>query len=257
MNFYKSDTVTVTEKTWEEYAKTKEIALRNQILSEYLYIVSCNIRKMSIAVSSREDIEDLTNQGVLELINCINRYDYTRGVQFDTYASIRVRGSIIDFIRKNDWVPQNVRKRIRDVSDATLQLQNQLGRAPDDEEIKNKLNIDEEELEKIRKDEVSVNVMALEELLQSNSPVTADVGIQSDFYQPDEKILLEEYKTMLVKCIDELDENERNVVSLYYYEGLKLKEIAFVMGLTPSRISQIHSKALDKIKNGMNKYING
>lgn len=255
MNFYKSDTVTITDKNWADYVATKDIVLRNQILTAYLYIVTCNIKKMNSLVINHEDIEDLTNQGVLELINCIDRFDYTRRIQFDTFASIRVRGSIIDYIRKKDWVPRDVRKRVKDVNDASIFLQNDLGRSPLDKELAEHLHLREDELNKIRRDELSLNMIAFEDLLQEKNLFLANDKSTSTYLYPEEKILEDEFKNMLAKCIDELDNNERTVISLYYYEELKLKEIAFVMELTPSRISQIHSKALGKMKIRLNEYI--
>lgn len=255
MNFYKSDTITVTDNTWEEYARTKDVTLRNQILTEYLYIVTCNIKKMSSIANNREDVEDMTNQGVLELINCIDRYDFTRGIQFDTFASIRVRGSIIDYIRKKDWVPRDVRKRIKEVNETALVMQNELGRAPQEKELGERLNLSEDELNKIRRDEVSINIIAFEDLVQENNACLANIRSTATFQYPEEKILSDEFKKTLANCIDELDESERTVISLYYYEELKLKEIAFVMELTPSRISQIHSKALNKMKNRLSQYM--
>lgn len=255
MNFYKSDTVTITDKTWVEYAQSRDIALRNQILTAYLYIVTCNIKKMNTIASSREDIEDMTNQGVLELINCIDRYDYTRGIQFDTFASIRVRGSIIDYIRKKDWVPRDVRKRVKEVNETANMMQNELGRIPSDKELEERLHISEDELYKIKRDELSLNVIAFEDLLQENNSCLVNAKSSASFQHPEDKLLDDEFKKVLVRCIDELDKNERTVISLYYYEELKLKEIAFVMDLTPSRISQIHSKALDKMKSRLSEYM--
>ncbi|HBR31061.1 MAG TPA: hypothetical protein DD733_03145 [Clostridiales bacterium] len=255
MNFYKNDVNTVTEKTWAEYAKTKDITLRNRILTEYLYIVTCNIKKMSSICNKREDIEDMTNQGVLELINCIDRYDYTREVQFDTFASIRVRGSIIDYIRKRDWVPRDVRKRIKEVNDTAMKMHNELGRTPLDKELRMRLNLSEEELNKIRCDEVSTNLLAFDDLIQENNTCLANAKSATSFTHPEDKVLKDEFKEVLAECIDKLDDRERTVISLYYYEELKLKEIAFVMDLTPSRISQIHSKALEKMKNSISEYM--
>lgn len=257
MNYYKSDTSVITDKVWEEYVKTRDIALRNKILTSYLYIVTCNIKRMNALTVSNEDYEDITNQGILELINCIDRYDYTRGIQFDTFASIRVRGSIIDYIRKKDWVPRDVRKRVRDLNCISAQLQNELGRPPSDREIAACLNISEEEIDKIRQNELSLNIIGFEELIQENSYRLTNVKGAITYQQPEEKVLKDELKSVLAKFIDELDEKEKTVISLYYFEELKLKEIAFVMELTPSRISQIHSKALDRLKGNIKDYFEG
>ena len=135
MNYYKTTDTVIDDDTWDRYIQTRDVGLRNEILMAYLYIVSCNIKKMRVTIRDYIDLDDITNQGVLELINCIERYDYKRGIQFDSYASIRVRGSIIDFIRKKDWVPRDVRKRVKNMEDAQTQLYSQLGRPPEDSEL--------------------------------------------------------------------------------------------------------------------------
>lgn len=254
MNYFKTTDTVIDEETWERYSQTRDIGLRNEILMTYLYIVTCNIKKMRITVVDKTDIDDITSHGVLELINCIERYNHKRGIQFDSYASIRIRGSIIDYIRKKDWVPRDVRKRVKGMEDAQAFLYNQLGRNPEDKEIAAHLNISEKELDKIRNDSLSINVMAFEELLYENESKLIDNSNGAN--APDYNIMSQEFKKTLADYIDSMEEKERTVISLYYYEELKLKEIAFVMGLTESRISQIHSKAITKLKGLITGYTN-
>ncbi|MHC1695473.1 MAG: sigma-70 family RNA polymerase sigma factor [Eubacteriales bacterium] len=254
MNYFKTTDTVIDEETWERYSQTRDIGLRNEILMTYLYIVTCNIKKMRITVVDKTDLDDITSHGVLELINCIERYNHKRGIQFDSYASIRIRGSIIDYIRKRDWVPRDVRKRVKSMEDAQIFLYNQLGRHPEDKEVAAHLNISEKELEKTRNDSLSINVMAFEELLYENESKLLDNSNGAN--APDFNIMSQEFKKTLADYIDSLEEKERTVISLYYYEELKLKEIAFVMGLTESRISQIHSKAITKLKGLITGYLN-
>ncbi|HBL83427.1 MAG: hypothetical protein A2Y17_04300 [Clostridiales bacterium GWF2_38_85] len=254
MNFYKDDTVVIIEKTWQEYNQTKDITLRNYILEAYLYIVSTNIKKMYTMVSNQQDIEDMTNQGVLELINCIERYDYKRGIQFDTFASIRVRGSIIDYVRKKDWIPRDTRKKVKELNESETLFMNQNGRTPTESELALQLNISEEDVDKLRQDELNSKLFAFEELIQDNNIQLIENSSTVEQH-PEDKILEDEFKEVLAQHIDQLDKNERTVISLYYYEELKLKEIAFVMGLTASRVSQIHAKALNKLKERLTAYV--
>jgi RNA polymerase sigma factor for flagellar operon FliA len=241
---------------WERYEKSRDIGLRNEILMAYLYIVTCNVKKMQAIAENREDIDDMTSQGVLELINCIDRYDYRRGIQFDSFASIRVRGSIIDYIRKKDWVPRDVRKKAKQLNQAYQDLQNELGRDPSNGELADKLGVTLQDISKIRCEELGFNVLAFEELLLDNDLTLMDVTEDDTVKTPDSALMEDEFRKRLSEYIDELDEKERTVISLYYYEELKLKEIAFVMGLTASRVSQIHSKALSKLREKILNYQN-
>lgn len=256
VNYKKVQTGGIDLSVWKRYEKTRDVGLRNEILTAYLYIVSCNTKKMQALTRCRGDIEDMTSQGVLELINCIERYDWRKGVQFDSYASIRVRGSIIDYIRKKDWVPRDTRKRAKCLEEEYQRLENELGRPPGDAELAQSLGISEEEICRIRYAEMSFNVLAFEELLLENEMTLLDVTEDVDACSPDGMLMESELKDKLAEFIDELDEKERTVVSLYYYDELKLKEIAFVMGLTASRISQIHSKALSKLSDKLRRYLN-
>lgn len=245
----------ITEQTWRRYAKTRDIGLRNEILMAYLPIVTYTLKKSQNFIRNRDDAEDMASQGVLELINCIDRYDVERGVQFDSYASIRVRGAIIDYIRKKDWVSRDIRKRIKQVNQTADALQVELGRFPEDAELAERLGISEEELAKIRSDELNYNVMSFEETLYNTGLTLLDVTEDAETRSPEHNLLEDDFKKQVAKFIDELDEKERTVISLYYYEELKLKEIAFVLNLTVSRVSQIHSKALAKLRAKISEYM--
>jgi RNA polymerase sigma factor for flagellar operon FliA len=127
--------VEITQETWDSYHQTKNIAIRNKILTHYLYIVTINAKKMSAVYKNKAELEDIVNQGVIALMECIDRYDWRRGVQFDTFASIRIRGSIIDYIRKQDWIPRDVRKMSILIENMRTELQVSLNRTPTDEEV--------------------------------------------------------------------------------------------------------------------------
>lgn len=247
----------IGKKTWLRYAKTKDIGLRNEILMAYLPIVTYSLRKAQSFLKSQDDVEDMASDGVLELINCIDRFDVERGVQFDSYASIRVRGAIIDYVRKKDWASRDVRKRIKRINKMDEKLQMELGRLPTDVELAEHLDMTEEELAKARADEVNCQVVSFEETLSSTGLALIDVTADQETRMPEYHVLEDDFKNQLAQYIDELDEKERTVISLYYYEELKLKEIAFVLNLSPSRVSQIHSKALSKLKIQIQKYMEG
>ena len=245
----------IDEGVWKEYARTRDINLRNKILDAYLYIVSVNIKRMNLVSLYKQDIEDITNHGILELIKCIERYDYTRGIQFDTYASIRVRGSILDYIRKKDWVPADVRKRVREMNECIARFRAEHRRNPRDDELAEAMGVSADELSEIRKNELNMNLLNFEELIYKAESQGMVDSSRSDTGRPEEKTLADELKRIIAQSVDELDQNERTVISLYYYEGLKFKEIAFVMDVTPSRITQIHMKALRKLKEKISRYL--
>ncbi len=186
------------------------------------------------------------------LIDSIDRFDINKNIKFETYAQIRIRGgTIIDNIRKLDWVPRSLRKKSKDVQDAMAKLENQLGRSPTNQELSNYLNISLEELESILADISNFNMASLEDLLDNKGEYYINTDSSRDL--PEEIYETKELKGVLANIIDELPENERKVISLYYYEELTYKEIGYVMELSESRISQIHSKSILSIKNQLNK----
>jgi len=244
----KGSTTKIAEQTWLRYAKNKDVGLRNEILMAYFPIVTFSLKKAQNFIRNRADAEDMASQGVLELISCIDRYDVERGVQFDSFASIRVRGAIIDYIRKKDWVSRDIRKKIKQVNQTSDELQIELGRFPEETELAERMGITEADLNKIRSDEINYNVVSFEETLYNTGMTLMDITEDQDAQSPEHALMERDFKQQIAKYIDDLDEKERTVISLYYYEELKLKEIAFVLNLTVSRVSQIHSKALSRLR---------
>lgn len=250
---HKNEAEVIGNEIWDKYHKTKNIGLRNHILTNYLYIVTINAKRMSSMYKDKAELEDIVNHGVLALIKCIERFDHSRGVQFDTYASIRVRGSIIDYLRKNDWIPRDVRKVSIQIENAYEELQNLLYRPPNDEEVAESLGMELNEFYKILSQTNGLFTLSYEELLNESYSFKEP---ESSIKVPEQHIQEEELKSMIALSIDKLDEKERLIVSLYYYEELKLKEIAAILGITASRVSQIHTRALIKMKKTLSDYIN-
>lgn len=243
----------ITPELWRKYRETKSLALRNKILMEYLHIITINAKRMGGAYQNRGEMEDIINQGVIALAESIDRYDYTKGVQFDSFASIRVRGSIIDYLRKQDWVPRDIRKKAVDFHNAYAALQGRLERCPTDEEMAAYLGIPLVELRDIAAQSQNFSLLSYESLLQEKLAPMLEPKTEEDM--PEQSLYKEELKQMIASSIDQLGERERLIISLYYYEGLKLKEIAVILGLTPSRISQLHAKALAKMEKSLAPYM--
>ena len=196
---------------------------------------------------SKIEYDDLIGFGVLGLIDSIERFDISRNIKFETYAQIRIRGTIIDNIRKLDWVPRSLRKKSKDVQEAMAKLENKLGRTPTNHELSRYLNISLGELESILADISNFNMASLEDLLANKGEYYINTDALEDL--PDELYEKKEFKKILADIIDDLPNNEKKVISLYYYEELTYKEIGYIMELSESRISQIHSKAILNIKN--------
>lgn len=250
---YKIATMDITDEVWESYRKTRDLGLRNRILSAYLYIVTVNAKRMNGTCKSKGELQEVVNQGVIALIDCIEKFDPQRGVQFDSYASIRVRGSIIDYIRKQDWVPRDIRRKSIDIANAYAQMQNELNREATDGEVANRLGISLEELNRVTAQADSFSLLSYEELLQDNVAIACDTetGIQS----PEQVLMRQELKKVIAESVDKLSEKERLIISLYYFDELKLKEIAVILDLTAARVSQMHSRALMKLKNMVGRYM--
>ncbi len=249
----KGKKVKIDRELWQKYGETRSETLRNQILMEYLYIATINAKRMRAVYQNKAELEDIVNQGVIALIESIERYDWTKDVQFDSYASIRVRGSIIDFVRKQDWIPRDIRKKSVDIHNAFSHLQSLLDRDPSDAEVAEYMGVSVDEFNAITSQSQSFAVLSYEKLLQDNTVVFREP--QSSMELPEQQLDKEELKEIIAMSIDKLNEKERLIVSLYYFEGLKLKEIAVILGLTASRVSQLHAKALGKMEKMISEYM--
>ncbi len=240
------------KELWLKYSQTKNREIKQQLIEEYIYLVKIVAGRMYNFYGAKVEYDDLVGFGVMGLIDSIDRFDINKNIKFETYAQIRIRGgTIIDNIRKLDWVPRSLRKKSKDVQDAMAKLENQLGRSPTNQELSNYLNISLEELESILADISNFNMASLEDLLDNKGEYYINTDSSRDL--PEEIYETKELKGVLANIIDELPENERKVISLYYYEELTYKEIGYVMELSESRISQIHSKSILSIKNQLNK----
>ena len=250
-NSKKQKSLGVSDEIWKSYKDNKDIQTRNYILMQYLYIVKFIASRMYSTYKNLADQDDIISCGSLALLNSIDRFDNTRDVKFETFASIRVRGAMIDYLRKQDWVPRTVRKSLKDIDIAYASLQNEYGREPTDEEIAVKLEVHLDDYYETLGKTYSTNILSIEELIAdnlSNLIPPADAT-------PEKQYEHKELSDIISSAIDFLSDKERTVVSLYYYEGLKAKQIASVLEISESRVSQIHSKALLKLKYSLQKYL--
>jgi RNA polymerase sigma factor for flagellar operon FliA len=201
------------------------------------------------------EYDDLVGYGIFGLIDAIDKYDAKKDVKFETYASLRIRGSILDHIRKMDWIPRTVRQRQKKLDEAVKRIEMRTGKNASDEELALEMGISEEELLVWQSQLKITNIVSLNEYVEQGSEPVMDAKNNSHFIQPEEKIEENELKKVLKETLRFLTEKERKVIELYYYEELTLKEISKVLSVSESRISQLHTKALLKMRKKMGNYM--
>lgn len=243
------------KKLWDEYSRTKSDAVRERLILEYVPLVKVVAGRLSMYLGYNVDYEDLCSYGIFGLIDSIDKFDKEKDVKFETYASLRIRGAILDQIRKLDWIPRTVRQRQRQLDAAMRDLENELGRPATEDEIAVKLGISDEELGEWQSQCKVGNVVSLNEYLETGADISNEsAGASRHFDSPEKAFLKDELKEKLIEALDLLTEKEKSVVVLYYYEELTLKEISNVLDVSESRVSQLHTKALNKMKGVLGKY---
>lgn len=240
-----------------QYQATKDADLRNDLILHYSYIAKSVAVQMRGITGSYAQVEDIVNEGVLTLMDCLEKYTPDKGMKFENYAYMRIRNANIDFVRKQDWVPRRVRRTAREVSEAYNALSTELMREPSNKELAAYMKVDEAAIQKHLTEMNAGAVMSFEDLLQNAMPGGAEAGLSTgEDDLPERGLMREELRTQLAAAIEGLTEKERLVVTLYYYERLKLHEIATIMGVSESRISQTHSKAVLKMRQKLSGYVN-
>lgn len=243
------------KKLWEKYSSEKSAEVREQLILEYAPLVKLVAGRLSMYLGYNVEYDDLVSYGIFGLIDAIDKFDCLKDVKFETYASLRIRGSILDQIRKMDWIPRTVRQRQRELDRASHEVEIETGHPASDEELAKKLNISEEELLEWESQLKVTNVVSLNEFMESGAEVPNEKNLASHFEGPEEVVDKKELKQKLIESIDLLTEKERKVILLYYYEELTLKEIAYVLEVSESRVSQLHTRALQKMKEKLGRYM--
>jgi RNA polymerase sigma factor for flagellar operon FliA len=242
-----------TQGLWQQYRKSRDHGLRDRLILTYAPLVKYVAGRLGSGLPSHVDENDLVSYGLLGLIGAIERYDPDRDVKFETYAIARIKGSIIDELRAMDWVPRSVRSRARDIERAIAELEAKLGRAPTDEEVAGKLGISEDEFDESLSEISRSSIAALDELWTISSSGGDQIALidtieDTQGPEPQSALAETELKEALGEAIARLPEREKLVVTLYYYEELTLREIGEVLGVTESRVSQLHTKAILRLK---------
>ncbi|MGN7453798.1 FliA/WhiG family RNA polymerase sigma factor [Paenibacillus pasadenensis] len=239
---------------WEKWKEEQDLDAKKALIEQYLPLVDYVTNRMAIGLPKNVSKDDLASNGVMGLIDAIDKFDYKRGLQFETYASWRIRGAIIDGLRQGDWVPRSVREKAKRIEEAYQHLEQQYLRSVSDFEISSYLQVSEKEFTVMLQEIAVTTVCSLEDpIREEESETRMSLLVDEKAKNPDHKVHEFYLKESLVKGIEKLTEKERIVVSLFYYEELSLSEIAEVMSLSPSRISQLHSKAILRLRGALSK----
>ncbi|MCE2735507.1 MAG: FliA/WhiG family RNA polymerase sigma factor [Acidimicrobiaceae bacterium] len=231
------------DSAWDAWHASQEVTAREWLVVHYASLVKFVAGRLAAGLPKTVDTGDLVSAGVFGLMNAIDKFDPSQGFKFETYAVPRIRGAILDGLRALDWVPRSVRSRSRSVQDAIAQLEHELGRTPTDEEIASELQISVEELEKWLTDIAAGAVGPLDHVAMDNAPAEADAHLQ-----PGRAMEEGELRDAMRTEISRLPEREQAILILYYEDGLTLSEIGDALGVTESRVSQIHTKAVLQLR---------
>lgn len=240
------------ERLWIEYNHSKTSVIREQIIIEYVPLVKMVAGRLAVYLGSNVEYDDLVSYGIFGLIDAIDKFDYGKGIKFETYASLRIRGAILDQIRKMDWIPRSVRQKQKAIDTAIKKLETEWGSNYSDEDIAKELGISEDEYNAWLSQTNISNVASLDDFVDQGNDVKSSNNTAYMRIEPERVVEEKELKRALSEALTALTEKEKKVVLLYYYEELTLKEISRVMEVSESRVSQLHSKALKKLKSFLN-----
>lgn len=245
--------MTSLDKLWQEYKRTDSKLAKDKLLVEYAYLVKYISSRLMLNLPSSVDRNDIISSGVMGLIKAVETFDPSRGFKFETYAGHKIRGAILDELRALDWVPRTIRQKSRELQRVYARLENKLGRMPYDDEVCEEMKISMKEFENLLTEVTPTTIISLEETMSSNRGDSKDIRILDTVESPGNESPLKEMsfnelKDLLKDTISNLPEKEKLVIALYHYEELTLKEIGAVLDITESRVSQIHSKAIIKLR---------
>lgn len=239
-------------KLWKEYKKNGTLSARETLIINYAPLVKYIASRMSLGMPSSVEVDDLVSYGIMGLIDAIEKFEPERGFKFKTYASQRIRGAILDEIRQLDWVPRSVRKKARDVENAYRRIERRVGRAATDLEVTNELEISLSEFHELLTEISGTVLLSLDNVFtvgKEDDEINVYEAIEApESNRPNEVAERSAMLDILTDAIEDLPEKERLVLTLYYYEEMNLKEIGAILGVTESRVSQIHTKAVMRLR---------
>jgi RNA polymerase sigma factor for flagellar operon FliA len=243
-----------TADLWQKYTKKPDPATREKLILEYMPLVKYVVGRLAVTLPPTVDAEDLMGYGVMGLIMAIERFAPEKGYKFETFAVSRIRGAIIDELRSQDWLPRSVRQKAKEMEATIRQLEHQLGRTSTDQELASRLGVAVDDLPKSLS-EITAPVLSLDDLVSlgdEGQKVSWLDTLPDDRLGPAAQLDQEAMVEVLAQAIDLLPERERLLVSLYYHEGLTLKEIGAVLSVTESRVCQLHAQAMGRLRTKIN-----
>jgi len=248
----RSESRTDLSALWARYKNDADSRARDELILNFSPLVKYVAGRLASSLPQNVDTADLISYGIFGLIDAIEKYDLSRAIKFETYAIARIKGAIIDELRAMDWVPRSVRSRAREIEGAYIALENQLKRVPSDQEVAERIGVSLKEFQDILTKLSYTSVVSFEELWVGGDRDDGQsaIGAIRDDTADDPVAVFEssEIKEILAGAIDRLPDREKTVIALYYYEGLTLKEIGQVLGVTESRVSQLHTKAVLRLR---------
>lgn len=238
---------------WQKYIKSKDNKIKETLIMEYSTLVKYVAGRMSVYFRNNVEYDDLVSYGIFGLIDAVDKFNLEKNVKFETYASLRIRGAIIDSIRELDWVPRSIRKKNKDIEKVYADIEAELGRPATDDEVAKNLGISVNELNKIIGNISSSTMMSLEDFLDQNYETSFVDQDNKKENSPEVMAEINDRNRILATYIDSLPPKEKMVISLYYLNYLTIKEISKIMEISESRVSQLHTKAIMRLRGKMDK----
>lgn len=247
------------ERVWELFKMERSVEARDELILAYVPLVKYVAGRVSVGLPANVDFDDLVSYGFFGLVDAIEKFDPDRGVKFETYAVARIRGAVIDGLRSIDWVPRSVRQKAKELENTVASLEAKLGRPATDAEVSEALNVTVEEYHELLSQVRGIALASLDEVWTGDPDEEGKLRFgqmieNTDSEDPGALVGDVEVRRVLAEAIDQLPERERLVIALYYYEGLTLKEIGQVLGVSESRISQIHTKAIVRLRGRLQRF---
>jgi RNA polymerase sigma factor FliA len=240
---------------WQQWKGEGQIEAKKALIEIYLPLVEFVSNRLAIGLPKNVSKDDLSSYGIMGLIDAVEKFDYLRGLQFETYASWRIRGAVIDGLRQGDWVPRSIREKAKKVEEAYQKLEQEYLRSVTDDEISSYLQLSVKDFQQMLQDIAVTTICSIDDpIREEESETRLSLLIDEKAKNPDTTVNEFFMKEMLAKSIERLTEKEKTVISLFYFEDLSLSEIAEVMSLSPSRISQLHSKAILRLRGSLGRY---
>ena len=248
--------MTNLDSVWQAYITNKSPAVKEKLILHYAPLVKYVAGRLMIHIGQHVEFDDLCGYGIFGLIDAVEKFDNAKGVKFETYASFRIRGAIIDHIRRMDWVPRTLRQKNKQMEQIFAQLEEKLGRTPTEEELAHELGVPLEEVQDLIKKSSVLSLVSLDDFMEQNYEASFSSLVDNRQNSPEEQADKQESKNMLASAIGKLSEKEKLVVTLYYFEDLTLKEISSIMKVSESRVSQIHTKAIQRLQGKLGRFKN-